>query len=157
MNYGLKLWSTNVNQYTNDIKEMYHKKIFSYIELYAVTNSSYALDYWKQFDIPFVIHANESSLPFDICDIFYFALELKAEYIVFHPFDTNEEGREYKLNLMRDFSKYYEKKVLIENVPAVSANGEKIVSYNIDEMKNFIEKKRFRFLYGFRSCYLLRE
>ena len=60
MNLGLKLGSPN-SSYENAINDLWQKKVFQYIELLAIPNTyKNTIDFWKQFKIPFIIHAPHS-------------------------------------------------------------------------------------------------
>ncbi|MCL2185849.1 MAG: sugar phosphate isomerase/epimerase, partial [Treponema sp.] len=97
MQLGLKLGSNDKN-YTEDILSFFKNGYFQYIELFAAPDSfNKTIDYWKQFKIPFGIHAPHSfagmnlSIPEDreknkimIQETFKFADALNGEYIIFH-------------------------------------------------------------------------
>lgn len=121
---GLKLWSTNNNYIKNAIK-IYEKGIFDYIELFAVPESSSYIIYWKNLNIPFIIHAPHfgNGLNFSKKELFnsnikmtkeslYFADQLKSEYIIFHP-GVNGEIEES----IRQINYINDKRILIENKP----------------------------------------
>lgn len=60
MQFGLKLGSKDTN-YTEDIHSFNQNGYFQYIELFAVPESfNETIEYWKQFSMPFVIHAPHS-------------------------------------------------------------------------------------------------
>ena len=60
-NLGLKLDSKDT-QYTDDILRYYAEGVFQYIELFAVSDTyRETISYWKQFNIPFGIHAPHSA------------------------------------------------------------------------------------------------
>jgi len=60
MNIGLKLGSPD-SSYENAINDLWQKKAFQYIELLAIPNTcEKTINFWKQFKIPFVIHAPHS-------------------------------------------------------------------------------------------------
>lgn len=60
-NLGLKLGSKDT-QYTDDILSYYDEGVFQYIELFAISDTyRETISYWKQFKIPFGIHAPHSA------------------------------------------------------------------------------------------------
>ena len=96
--YGLKLWSINKN-YVDIAKDLYSRKIYDYIELYAVpsTFKEYA-HLWKGLNIPYIIHAphfmhglnfsnyEQEKENFAIAfEAFKYADFLQAEKVIFHP------------------------------------------------------------------------
>jgi len=145
MQFGLKLGSKQEN-YTEDILSFYKSEYFQYIELFAVPNTfNDTVEYWKQFVIPFVIHAPHSFAGMNISSIedrkknklilqetFKFADTLKAEYIIFH---SGVNGNiEETINQLRPF---IDERCLIENKPMIGLNGEKCLGSTPKEI-NFI-------------------
>lgn len=103
MNYkiGLKLWSLNEN-YIAPAIELFERKIYDYIELYAVPNSLEMLPKWKELakehKLKFAIHAPHFSSGLDfsnpdklhhnlaLCEqVKRYSDDLEALYIIFHP------------------------------------------------------------------------
>ena len=61
INLGLKLGSKDT-QYADDILRYYAEGVFQYIELFAISDTyRETISYWKQFKIPFGIHAPHSA------------------------------------------------------------------------------------------------
>jgi endonuclease IV len=125
MQFGLKLGSKDMN-YSHDIMNLYKEDFFQYIELFAVPGTfKNTIDYWKQFDIPFIIHAPHSAAGVNLSqkeerknnreklqETFQFADTLNAEYIIFHAgVNGNIEEVIYQLHFFAD------KRCLIENKP----------------------------------------
>lgn len=93
---GLKLGSKDTN-FTDEILQYYEQDVFQYIELFALTETfDDTISYWKQFNIPFGIHAPHSAAGLNlanttartsnkekIIESIKFADELNAKYIIF--------------------------------------------------------------------------
>ena len=154
---GLKLGS-NDKDYTKDILSFFKDDYFQYIELFAVPDTfSKTIDYWKQFKIPFVIHAPHSfagmnlSLTADreknkimIQETFQFADTLKAEYIIFH---SGINGQiEETVNQLKPF---IDARCLIENKPLIGLNGEKCLGATPEEIKYIINELHIGFCLDF--------
>ena len=148
MQFGLKLGSID-NNYTKDIYSLYEAEYFQYIELFSVPESfNNTIEYWKQFSIPFIIHAPHSfagmnvSLPeirennkIMLQETFKFADSLKAEYIIFH---SGVNGRvEETVNQLKPF---IDARCLIENKPLIGLNGEKCLGAKHEEI-NYIKNE----------------
>jgi len=94
---GLKIWSTNL-QYIPIAQELFLKKIFDYIELFAVPQSLETIALWQQLSIPYIIHAPHSYAGLNPSDadsrksnivlvgqVEKFFDALSPEYVIFHP------------------------------------------------------------------------
>jgi len=159
---GLKLGTKNLD-YTKDIFELYEKKYFQYIELFVFPGSfEDTINYWKQFDIPFVIHAPHSLAGMNlalagereankikIAETFQFADSLRAKYIIFHSgLDGSAEETVAQLLPFTDG------RCLIENKPVTGLNGEKGIGATPQEIV-FITgalKARFCLDFGHAIC-----
>ena len=146
MQFGLKLGSVNLS-YTNDIADLFDRGVFSYIELFAVPRSyESSIEYWRQFRIPFVIHAphsmagmnlslkaaREKNLPL-LEETFRFAEDLRAEHIVFHAgVDGTAEEAAFQLKPFVDL------RCLIENKPKKGLNGEHCVGVEQSELNGIM-------------------
>lgn len=133
MQLGLKLGSKDIN-YTESINQFYKDDYFQYIELFAVPESyEKTIDYWKQFNIPYVIHAPHSFAGMNISlieergnnkikiqETFKFADALKAEYIIFH---SGVDGD--IIETITQLRPFIDERCLIENKPLKGINGEK--------------------------------
>lgn len=130
INYGLKLWSNNIN-YFKKASQLFHSKLFDYIELYIVPNSyKNNISQLEKLNIPFIIHAphDKHGLNFAVkekqknncillAEAIEFANKLKAKYIIVHP-GINGDIREVtrQLRLIKD------KRLVIENLPYYGLN-----------------------------------
>jgi endonuclease IV len=142
MNFGLKLGSKD-KDYTNDIKLFYNIGYFQYIELFALSETFRdTISYWKQFNIPMVIHAPHSMAGMNLSlkesretnkqklqETFWFADELNAEYIIFHSGinGTTEE-------MINQLSPFADSRCLIENKPVKGLKDEKCIGATLDEI-----------------------
>lgn len=145
---GLKVGSINI-QYTKEILYYYEKNIFQYIELFIPIGSYIdTIKYWKQFNIPFGIHAPHTAAGMNLADpaeykankakieeTMRFADSLKAKYIIFHS-GTNGKIEE----TIHQLSPYADDRFLIENKPIKGFGGDFIcVGATYDELKAMID------------------
>lgn len=145
---GLKVGSINT-QYTEEIRELYEKGIFQYIELFVPFGSyNETIDYWKQYNIPFGIHAphtaaglnlasyeNRTANKAKIEETIQFADSLKAEYVIFHS-GTNGDSEE----VVHQLKPYTDSRFLIENKPIKGFGGDFIcVGTGYEELKGIID------------------
>lgn len=144
---GLKIGSKDV-QYTRELQEYFEKGIFQYIELFAISGTfEDTIAYWKQFDIPFGIHAPHSVAGLNLADTqnrtinkakitesIKFADELKAEYIIFHS-GTNGTSDETICQL----TPFADERFLIENKPIKGLDGKFCVGTDFREIKSIID------------------
>jgi len=157
MQLGLKLGSNDKN-YTEDILSFFKNGYFQYIELFAAPDSfNKTIDYWKQFKIPFGIHAPHSfagmnlSIPEDreknkimIQETFKFADALNGEYIIFH---SGVNGRiEETVNQLKPF---IDTRCLVENKPLIGLNGEKCLGATPEEIDCIINELHTGFCFDF--------
>ena len=144
---GLKLGSRDT-QYTDDIRRYYEQGVFQYIELFTLTGSyDDTVSYWKQFGIPFGIHAPHSAAGLNLADAsareankskiaeaVRFADSLKAEYIIFHS-GVNGEPEE----VVDQLSPFADGRFLIENKPVRGLDGSHCVGSSYGELKKIID------------------
>lgn len=148
---GLKVGSINT-QYTEEIIEYYDKGIFQYIELFVPIGSYQdTIGYWKQFHIPFGIHAPHTLAGLNLAnpadyvsnrakieETIKFADSLNASYIIFHS-GTNGRAEE----TVRQLSPYLDARFLIENKPVKGFGGDYICVgtcyYELKEMINALK------------------
>jgi sugar phosphate isomerase/epimerase len=157
MNLGLKLGSPDLS-YENAIHSLWQKKAFQYIEILAVPNSyKSTIDFWKQFEIPFIIHAphfahgmnpsikeKEVENREKIKETIEFANALNAEYMIFHPGalgDLNETIRQY--------SPFTDSRFLIENKPFIALDNSLCLGAKPEEIKLLMEKLGIGFCFDF--------
>jgi endonuclease IV len=142
MQFGLKLGSNDI-KYTESIFSLYEQDYCQYIELFTVPGSlDETIGYWKQFDMPFIIHAPHSMAGMNLSlkdnrennkkklqETFQFADSLNAEYIIFH---SGLNGAiEETIHQLRPFA---DSRCLIENKPAKGLNNERCIGSTVDEL-----------------------
>ena len=144
---GLKLASKDI-QYTNDILRYYEQGVFQYIELFTLTNTfDDAISYWKQFNIPFGIHAPHSAAGLNLANVtkrienktkiteaIKFADELKAQYIIFHS-GVNGMTNE----VVQQLTPFADERFLIENKPIRGLDGSTCVGSIYSDLKLIID------------------
>ena len=144
---GLKIGSKDI-QYTEEILRYYDEGIFQYIELFAIPETySDTISYWKQFDIPFGIHAPHSAAGLNLAnvsarninktkiqDAVKFADDLKASYIIFHS-GVNGMPNEVVQQLLP----LADNRFLIENKPIRGIDGSTCVGSIYSDLKMIID------------------
>jgi len=142
INYGVKLWSTNVD-YIEDAKKILIKKIFYYIELTPIPNTK--IDPFLDLSIPCIIHVTTENHGLNIADLLkmeknldlintctLWADELKAKYLVLHSGYGNLE------NALEFLDQIHDKRILIENMPKIGINNESMIGYNSYQIKELL-------------------
>ncbi|MBQ3688092.1 MAG: sugar phosphate isomerase/epimerase [Treponema sp.] len=147
LNLGLKLGSRDT-QYTDEILRYYEQGAFQYIELFTLTGS-YAdtVSYWRQFGIPFGIHAPHSAAGLNLADAsaretnkskideaVRFADSLKAKFIIFHS-GVNGALEE----VVAQLAPFADGRFLIENKPVRGLDGSRCVGSTYGELKLIID------------------
>ena len=144
---GLKLGSKDT-QYTDEILNFYEQGVFQYIELFTLSGTyDDTISYWKQFNIPFGIHAPHSAAGLNlanaadrkqnepkIAESVKFADTLKAKYIIFHS-GTNGKPEEVKTQL----KPFADERFLIENKPIRGLDGSTCIGSIYDDLKLIID------------------
>lgn len=147
INLGLKLGSKDI-QYTDEILEYYEQGVFQYIELFTLSGTyDDTISYWKQFKIPFGIHAPHSAAGLNlacvanrelnknkISEAIKFADALKAKYIIFHS-GTNGMPNE----VVTQLKPFADERFLIENKPFRGLDGSTCVGSVYGDLKLIIE------------------
>lgn len=142
-NLGLKLGSIDT-RYTPEILQYYEQGLFQYIELFAISETfNNTISYWKQFNIPFGIHAPHSAAGLNLAnsvsrnnnktkieESIKFADALNAKYIVFHS-GTNGIPEETVEQLMP----FADERFLIENKPIRGLDGSTCVGCTYEDLK----------------------
>ena len=144
---GLKLGSNDV-RYTDEILKFYDEEVFQYIELFTLTDSfEETISYWKQFNIPFGIHAPHSAAGLNLANInarssnknkiaeaIRFADELKASYIIFHSGTNGMSGE-----VVQQLRPFADERFLIENKPILGLDGSTCVGSILGDLKLIID------------------
>lgn len=145
--FGLKLWSTNTN-YINEAVKLYEKKVYDYIELFAVPNSFEKYEtLWKNLDIPFLIHAPHTYAGLNLAkkeflqtnmklaqQAIEYADTLSSDIIIFHPgIDGNLQETVRQINMIN------EPRIVIENKPYHTIDDNRICNgYSPDQIKEIL-------------------
>ena len=157
INLGLKLGSKDT-QYTDDILRYYAEGVFQYIELFAISDTfDDSVSYWKQFNIPFGVHAPHSAAGLNlVCrenreinkskieESIKFADSLKANYIIFHS-GVNGTCEE----VVTQLKPFVDSRFLIENKPIKGLDGSTCVGATISELDSIISELNSGFCLDF--------
>ena len=144
---GLKLGSCDT-RYTEEILRYYDEGEFQYIELFALSGSyDETISYWKQFGIPFGIHAPHSAAGLNlassadreankpkIAEAVRFADALRVEYIIFHSGTNGPPGE-----VVRQLAPFADGRFLIENKPVRGLDGSSCVGSTYGDLKLIID------------------
>ncbi|MEN6374684.1 MAG: TIM barrel protein [Smithella sp.] len=143
---GLKLYSTNTSLIPEAL--LIKNKFFNYVELYVIPGSyEKTISAWKEFAVPFVIHAPHSFHGVNLArfdskakniqhlqEVQRFADELNADIIVVHGGnngDINETIEE--LLIINDA------RIVIENKPKIGTLDELCIGWSPQEFNEFRE------------------
>ncbi|TFH40317.1 MAG: hypothetical protein E4G94_09785 [ANME-2 cluster archaeon] len=141
MKFGLKLWSINTNLIDPAVR-LIDEKIFDYIELMVIPNSEI-----KPFlmDIPYIIHIPHEKFGVNIGDpaakkftlqmineSIVWADRLNAKHLILHAGHGSMEHSTYLLHELSD------NQLLIENMPKVGLDGEAMIGYSSEQIKELI-------------------
>jgi len=145
--FGLKLWSTNSNL-LKEAKELIKRDLFQYIELMPIPKTEILPFLDQLYDIPYIIHITTEKHGVNIADknkeeynlktidnCIEWADKLNAKYLILHP------SFELIDNAIKFLNKIEDKRVLIENMPKVGLNGESMIGYTPDQIKELIDNK----------------
>jgi len=148
--FGIKIWSTNVGV-TGKVKELIDKKIFDYMELMVVPNSD--ISPFERVKVPYIIHIahedlglnignkNDINLKF-VNESIKWADRLSAKYLIIHPgFGSMKTAKNFLANIDN-------KKILIENMPKIGTNNEKMVGFSVEQIKE-LRGNKFGFCLDF--------
>lgn len=144
---GLKIGSKDT-QYADEIQRCYEQGVFQYIELFALSGTyDDTISYWKQFRIPFGIHAPHSFAGLNLASVenrkdnvtkiaesVRFADELNAKYIIFHSGTGGQPGE-----VVRQLSFFADERFLIENKPIRGLDGSTCVGSVYEDLKLIID------------------
>ena len=152
---GLKLWSVNTGALAAAAERLFGEKVFSYLELFVVPDSSATLPEWRRLHdevgIPFVIHNAHTAQGFNLAkremesrnrEIFAetraFADALEAEHVIFHGGTDGDVGE-----TVRQLKAFGEKRALIENKPFLPLPNDADVKFcrgaTVQELERIID------------------
>ena len=143
--FGLKLWSTNSNL-LNEAKELIENDIFQYIELTLIPNTE--IIPFLEVGVPHIVHITTEKYGVNIADkekkefnlkiidkCIEWADKLNAKYLILHPgFGLINNATEF-------LSDINDKKILIENMPKVGLNNEKMIGYTPEQIKELMGER----------------
>lgn len=143
--FGLKLWSTNQDM-IDKAKALIENDFFHYIELMPIPNTEIAP--FLKYNIPYIVHitterhelniADKEKVEFNLKTIYNcieWADKLNAKYLILHP------GFGLVDNAMGFLSDINDKRILIENMPKVGLNDEKMIGYTPEQIKELMGKR----------------
>lgn len=155
---GLKLWSTNVDNYQDEIIRLYEGGVFDFIELYVVPGTYDTLDYWqklyKNIGIPFSIHAPHFNHQVNLADpekrsynkaifhqIFQYADGLQSSQIIFHP------GVQGTLSeAIYQIKTIFDERLFVENKPPYQIPSKRLCrGSRIEEIRKILEETHVHF------------
>lgn len=142
MKFGLKLWSTNQDTLQQAYR-LIQDDVFQYIELTPVPGTE--IDAFLSYDLPYTIHITTERHGLNIADrhkrdfnlelinnSLSWADQLNSEFLVLHPgFGELEDTIDF-LDLVSD------SRILIENMPKVGLDYEKMVGYSPEQVRDLI-------------------
>jgi len=145
--FGLKLWSTNSNL-LKEAKELIKRGLFQYIELMPIPKTEILPFLDQLYNVPYIIHITTEKHGVNVADknkegynlkTIYNCIEwadkLNAKYLIIHP------GFGLIDNTIKFLNKIEDKRVLIENMPKVGLNNERMIGYTPDQIKELIDNK----------------
>lgn len=150
--FGLKLWSTNIDLIDHAI-QLIDERIFYYIELFVVPGT--LMSPFK-VDVPYIIHIPHHKFGVNIGEIneqeinlakinesIQWADSLNARYLILHAGS----------GLMNDAEKFLGKisdnRLLIENMPKVGLNDERMIGYSPEQIGELINGTQMGFCLDF--------
>ncbi|HRR40868.1 MAG TPA: TIM barrel protein, partial [Syntrophales bacterium] len=156
---GLKIWSTNLF-YVEPARELYRRKIFDYIELYAVPGSaSSCIGAWSRMGIPFCLHAPHAYSGFNLAkwhqveenrtlldELRLFVESLQPAYVIFHP--GIEGTAQETIRQIGVFRKTHDDvfcRALLENKPFLGIHGEICIGASPEEVSLLLKETGLQF------------
>ena len=162
MNYGIKLWSSNIHLLQKAIEQI-KKGYYSFIEILVVPNTD--ITPFLNLDIPIVIHVAHEEFCINISnpslktqtllainEAIVWADKLNAKYIILHPgYGSITNTKTFLTNISKYSydSTYNDEKILIENMPRIGLNNEPMVGYSPKQMLYLLEDTNFGFCLDF--------
>lgn len=143
--FGLKLWSTNSNL-LNKAKILIENDNLQYIELTPIPNTEIVP--FLAYDLPYIIHITTEGHGLNIADkekkefnlktinnCIEWADKLNAKYLILHP------GFGLIDNAIEFLSDINDRRILIENMPKIGLNDEKMIGYTPQQIKELRDNK----------------
>ncbi len=149
MKIGIKVFSKNIEA-IKVIKQYYAQGLFDYIELMALPNSyKRCIKYWRQLNIPFVVHAPHGMFGFNLADkksrkrnkkmlaeTLRYADALEASWVIIHPGLAGRLAE--SISQIKAFRQ--KKRLVIENMPFISLLQTKCLGHSSEEIKKIINQ-----------------
>jgi len=143
--FGLKLWSINPNL-IKEAKKLIKNRIFDYIELMVIPDTQ--ISPYQKVKVPYIIHITSERWGVNIADkkkdvfnlkainkCIQWTDKLNAKYLILHPgFGEIEVARKF-------LERINDKRILIENMPKIGLNDEKMIGYTPEQIKKLIRDK----------------
>lgn len=131
--FGLKLWSINYNC-LKKAEELIKRNVFDYIELMVVPDTE--ISPFQKIKVPYIIHITSERWGVNIGDkakeefnlkainqSIQWADKLSAKYLILHPgFGDFKTTKEF-------LKKIKDSRILIENMPKLGINNEKMIGF----------------------------
>ncbi len=143
--FGLKLWSKNYDS-VSEAQRLIEEDIFQYIELMVVPDTE--ISPFQKIKAPYIIHMSHEDLGTNIADkkkkessqkiikqCIEWADKLNADYLVLHPgFGSISDTLEF-------LEKINDERILVENMPKIGQNGEKMIGFTPEQIKELMGDK----------------
>ncbi len=155
MRIGIKLWSRNIG-YEKALSELIATDQVQYIELYAVPDTFKETGtFWKNFPVPFEIHAPHSAHGFNLSrpekfdynaglfkETRAFADLLKVSRIIVHGGinGTTEE-------IIHQINRLDDPRIIIENKPFVGLMGDRCMGADLESIRNIMDSCKIGFCF----------
>ncbi len=153
MKFGLKLWSKN-KDLMGEANRLINENFFHYVELFYVPETE--IKPFLEHDIPYVVHIPTENFGLNIGDknkkefnlkiinaCINWADKLNAKYIIQHADSGSLDDAK---NLLKEV---HDDRIVIENMPKVGINGEKMLGYEPEQLKELMGVENFGFCLDF--------
>ncbi|OIQ04882.1 MAG: hypothetical protein COV98_01600 [Candidatus Altarchaeum sp. CG12_big_fil_rev_8_21_14_0_65_33_22] len=153
MKFGLKLWSKN-KDLIGEACKLINENFFHYVELFYVPGTE--IKPFLDHNIPYIIHNSTERFGVNIGDktkkefnlkiintCINWANKLNAKYIIQHAdYGSFEDAK----NLLKEV---HDERIVIENMPNAGINGEKMIGYEPEQLKELMDIGDFGFCLDF--------
>jgi len=142
LKFGLKLWSINIDLIDQAI-QLIDQKIFDYIELFVIPDTEI---FPFLIDVPYIIHIPHHKFGVNIGEksrkkhnlqrieeSITWANKLNAKYLILHAGHDSMKDARVLLSKVKD------SRLLIENMPKVGINDEKMIGYSVKQIEDLIK------------------
>jgi len=150
--FGLKLWSVDYDL-TKEAGKLIKENVFDYIELMVIPDTE--ISPFQKIKTPYIIHIPHENFGLNIADnkkeefnlkminqSIEWADKLNVKYLILHPgLGEIEKSKDF-------LTKVNDKRILIENMPKIGINDEKMVGFTTKQIKE-LTRNRFGFCLDF--------